>query len=497
MSAAVGTAFDATRAPARAGRRPRRPLRALVPAGAGVVLGVGVATGDLRLVALGALPLVFAALARPEAALLLFAFVAYLNLPVVAARATGVKPGLTGAVAVLLLAIPFLAHVVIRRRPLVLTPAIGLMTAWLGVLILSAAAAGAAPSTISPIVTFLTEGFILCVLLANAVRTPATLRAVLWALVAAGATMGLISVWQEVTHSYHNTLFGLAQVETLDTHSRAAGGAVRPRLAGPLGEKNSYAQIMIILLPLAFALYTTERDRVRRALAVGCGTLVLCGAALTFSRGGAVAMAIMIVAAVAMRIVPLRHVALIVAAIAAVVLTVAPDYVARVQTLAAAESATSQESSADAAIRGRATENLAALHVLRDHPVLGVGPDQFFRRYSQAYANQLDLRFLQTRRRAHTLYLELAADTGLVGLAAFLAILGTTVVQLRRWARVRLREGHSELAAYANALVLGLVAYLAAGLFLTLAYQRYLWIVIALANSALWMLRRGERAEAR
>ena len=41
---------------------------------------------------------------------------------------------------------------------------------------------------------------------------------------------------------------------------------------------------------------------------------------------------------------------------------------------------------------------------------------------------------------------------------------------------------------------LGLVAYLASAAFLHLSYQRYFWIVLALASSAIWALRR-DRAE--
>jgi O-antigen ligase len=143
----------------------------------------------------------------------------------------------------------------------------------------------------------------------------------------------------------------------------------------------------------------------------------------------------------------------------------------------------------DQAIQGRATENIAALRVFRDHPLLGVGPGQFFSRYSAQYGNALDLRFLEQNRRAHNLYLEIAADTGMLGLGAFLAIVLVTLVSLRRLT-VRCRARSPGLVSLANALLAALVAYLASGLFLQLAYQRYFWFLVALANVAIWLLQR-------
>src|SRR5512133_2780494 len=89
------------------------------------------------------------------------------------------------------------------------------MVAWLAVLVLTSVAAGGARATgPAAIKAFLTEGLLLYVLVVNAVRSPVMMRAVIWGLLSAGAVMGLISIWQEATHAYHQTLFGMAQVNT-------------------------------------------------------------------------------------------------------------------------------------------------------------------------------------------------------------------------------------------------------------------------------------------
>src|SRR5439155_1514577 len=91
----------------------------------------------------------------------------------------------------------------------------------------------------------------------------------------------------------------------------------------------------------------------------------------------------------------------------------------------------------DGAIRGRMTEMMAALFVFLDHPVIGVGPGQYMPVYSQAYMNVPGaLRHITVERRAHSMYFELAAENGMVGLGLFLAIVG--LIQFRLWRAWRL-----------------------------------------------------------
>ena len=219
------------------------------------------------------------------------------------------------------------------------------MVGYLAALVLSGTLApGAGPDTVSTIANFLSEGLLLYLLVTNVVRTPRTLRAVVWALVLAGALMGALSVWQELTHSYHQTLWGLAQVDrTGSTVGTAAGFGkdLRPRLAGPIGEKNRYAQILLVLLPLALWLVRTETARVKRMLAAGCAFFTVCGILLTFSRGAAVALLVTVLVMAVLGFVRARHVALLLVAVLGLTFAVAPDYITRLQTLSAVDSATS------------------------------------------------------------------------------------------------------------------------------------------------------------
>jgi putative inorganic carbon (HCO3(-)) transporter len=466
--------------------------RAAVPVLAALGLGVGVAAHAPALAAAALVPLVLLALARPERATLLFVFGFYLNAPVLAAQDIGLPP-VAAATFALLLLVPVLAAVVLGREALVTTPALALMVGWLVVLVFSSIVAGGGSGDgLFAIKGFLTEGLLLFLLVVNAVRTPAMLRAVIWGLLGAGAVMGAISIFQEATHSYGHDLLGLAQVNVsgFKVGETLNGKVLRPRLAGPIGEQNRYAQVLLVLIPLAVSRMRVEPDRRLRWLAGAMAGLIVSGMLLTFSRGAAVALALTGIVMIATGFVTVRHAVVFTAGALALVLAIAPDYVLRLESLRSADQATTRDGTADGAIRGRATENLAALATFRDHPLLGVGPGGFFRRYSQEEANKLDLRFIGKNRRAHNMYLEIGADTGMLGLAVFLAIVAVTMAQLNRAARWWREAGREDLALLGQAFLMALVAYMAAALFLQLSYQRYFWFLLALANATAWSLRR-------
>jgi O-antigen ligase len=185
----------------------------------------------------------------------------------------------------------------------------------------------------------------------------------------------------------------------------------------------------------------------------------------------------------------------------AVVLVFVPDYVVRLSTLegvTALSTSSSSEGSTntpDSALVGRETENLAALQVFMDHPITGVGPGVYFHDYSRDYANRLGLRYLASERRGHSLYLEMAADTGIIGLSAFLSMVGVAIVMLLRQARAW-RNKDPERAIIASSLLFALVGYLASAMFLHLSYQRFFWAILGLASAAIWILR-ADQGESR
>jgi O-antigen ligase len=144
-----------------------------------------------------------------------------------------------------------------------------------------------------------------------------------------------------------------------------------------------------------------------------------------------------------------------------------------------------EAASEDSSFRKRANETIAALLVFGDHPVTGVGRGLFPLYYGD-YADEVGIASETEARQAHNLYAGILAETGLFGFIFFMAIFAATLIDLER-VRRRWKQLAPEYADMAVAFSLAVVAYLTTGMFLHLAYERYLWILLALAASAAYL----------
>ena len=461
-----------------------------------VLTGIaGVVIGSIRLgpemvlfgviVAVGAAALLW----RTRIATLLFFFLFYDNVLVVASQFHGVPTALASA-AVLLLALPLAKSLLFDRRQLVITPTLPFVVLFLCSMCISAALATDSASAASQIMPFVAEGLVLYVLISNVANTVDTVRAITRVLVIGAVAMASLSIYQELTRSYGNTFFGFAQVSAGGFNvGTDADKLLRNRLAGPIGEQNRYAQVLLIVVPLAYFSGRAAVTRLGRVAGSVSAMIITAGVLLTFSRGAAVAGAVLLLLMLFHRFIWMGRFLVILLGVASLMYLVAPDFAVRIASLRDATQATEGGAgNADAAARGRTAQTLAAWNVFVDHPVAGVGPGRFFREYSQAATNELGIRTVDTNRRAHNLYLELAADQGLIGLVAFGGLVGTTMFGLLR-ARRRWRGVDTAREMLAGGYLFSMYAYLLTAAFLQLSYQRYFWALLALANGAIWSLR--------
>lgn len=426
----------------------------------------------------------------PEVATVLVVTIIFTNAAVIAVNFHGV-PFIIGAAVPLLLVIPFIYYVLIQRRPFVITPALKWLVLFLFTQIIAALFSRDSGTASQAVLSFVLEGLAIFILLTNTIRTPAMIRAVVWSLLVSGALLGGLSGYQQLTQTYDNDYLGFAQVSraTLGTGETTIQGEVdQPRLAGPIGEKNFYAEYMLVLIPLGLMRIWAERRPLLKLAAGAVTSLVMVGVALTFSRGAMLALVVVLALMLAMRYI--RPYQLLIGATVLVVAAVAvPAYASRIASLDALSALLSDnaaESTSDKSILSRATENAAAALVFIDHPIIGVGPG-LFPTYYQVYAEQVGIDFHGTDRESHNLYLGLGAEDGVIGLIAFLAVFAVTIRDLRRAER-RWRKERPELAQLAAGFVLSLVAYLTSSLFLHLAYERYVWLFLALAAATATVL---------
>jgi putative inorganic carbon (HCO3(-)) transporter len=463
----------------------------------GALLGAAMA-GAAAIVSLAAIAAALAVilLMRPELAAPLLAFAVWLNLPALAVDRHGV-PLLAGALFPLVLIVP-IAYGWLKGRPIVVTRGAGLILLLLLIQLFSTLLAGQQSVALDHLRTFALEGVVLYLLVVNAVDSAATLRLAIWGLLAAGLVLALVTIYQQVTASYFRPYWGLGQVDG----AFYRGQSDVARLAGPLGDPNYYAQILLPLIPLGLLTIRRERAPLLRLAAGAITVLVVIAMAFTYSRGAALALAVVVIAMAMMGYLRLSHLAALAVGVA-ILLAAVPAYRDRVATIASIGGATAQageQTSADESSRSRTTEMLAAGLAFLDHPVFGVGPGGF-PYYYQVYAPRIGIEVHETatsgadkggaaQREAHDLFVGIAADLGGAGLAVFLAILGVTFTGLVR-VRRRWRELRPDLVNLADSMFLALLAYLAAGVFLSLAFERYFWLLVALAGAAAAVLPRA------
>jgi putative inorganic carbon (HCO3(-)) transporter len=452
---------------------------------------VGLATGESGIIVVAALVMAIGAVAialRPDTATLVVVAILYSNAAAIAVQRYDV-PYFVGAAFPLLLVVPFAYHIVIRRQPIIIATGLPWMLGYFIVMILGTAAGMASDPdrAIEALVTFIVEGLLIYFVTTNVVRSLVDLQTVVWVLLLVGGVIGALSVHQQATGSFDSDYGGFARVSeaTLAVGSFDQGG--QPRLAGPIGEKNRFAQVMVVLIPLGLLQVWTARRTALRILAAVATAFIAAGAVLTFSRGAALGFAITILLMAVLGYI--RPSQVIAVALGAMVLfTLQPTYLERLLTVEALSGAAEDPGSAlaeDDSFRKRANETIAALLVFADHPVLGVGRGLFPVHYGD-YADEVGIISDPEARQAHNLYAGMAAETGLLGITFFMGIFISTL-----WALARVRRRCARIApqhaAMATAFFLAVVAYLTTGLFLHLSYERYLWILMALAASAAYV----------
>src|SRR6267378_4136538 len=360
----------------------------------------------------------------------------------------------------LVLCIPLLYQFLVRKEKLTFDRGFYLMLGYFAVFLTSSFFARDNAIVSSQITDFLLEGMAIYFLVVNVVREYATLRRATWALLLAGSFMGGLSVFQHVTHTETSNYGGLAMLgaeldfdpigrraalswaDAENLHPQGATSSapgVQFRSAGPIGEPNRYAQVLVVLLPLAALRFRRERSRALRWFALACGAFILGGMVLTFSRGA-------------------MFTAVIIFGLLAYFRFIRPLHVV-----------------------------VAAWRVFLDYPILGVGPGHFSDYYSIAYCNRVGLIEQLKKYRGHNLYLETLAETGILGLASCLAIILAIMHGLWKiWKKLR-HEG-SESSDVAMAFFLCLVAYLISAIFAHMSYQRYFWLLMALSSATIHIL---------
>jgi len=309
------------------------------------------------------------------------------------------------------------------------------------------------------------------------IQQPSSLKGAIWALILAGLFMASVSVFQYLTGTFSNNYFGfggwLAQV---------SGSSSSHRLTGPYDNPNAYAQVLAVIVPLAIDRFLNERNLPMRVLAGLAAGLSALAVVFTYSRGGFLALFFALGIYIVLRR-PNFIFLVVVLALAIGLIQFLPDtYSSRLVTLF--QLVPSQNALVtDPSLRGRTSENVAAWRMFLDHPILGVGIGNYGLNY-QDYSREIGLDPRISSRTPASLYMELLAEQGLVGITVFATLLALIFRELYSARKNFQLSGMRDQAFMVAALFAGLAGYLFSAINKNSAYSNAFWVIVGIALAA-------------
>jgi O-antigen ligase len=233
------------------------------------------------------------------------------------------------------------------------------------------------------------------------------------------------------------------------------------------GDPNIFSASAVTVLPIMVAFVLTHNGW-KRAFAGGCLLLTLIAFLLAASRGGFIALVVLLVSQ--LRNARHRGKFIVVALVILVLFMVSP--VSPIDRLL--HPTYSDTGSSDARLQLWSI----AFRIIADHPIVGVGLWQFAPYLIKYLPPGVDLGFHVP----HNTYLEVAVELGIVGLALFLAMLFFSFLNLYRIRKAAKRCGDTFTYSLSTAIGNGLVGFAIAAFFVSGMHTRVFWFSIFLST---------------
>jgi putative inorganic carbon (hco3(-)) transporter len=431
-----------------------------------------------------------AAVVSVEFGLLFLVFITYTRFSDIAVHTYNAPSVAKSFIVILLIAI-FIRWVVSNERPRGLLMPSLLVVAYGLVGFTSLLYAPNINAVMNSLSNYVKDALIALVVIAL-LKKPYQFRHVVYTLLVIGIFIGSISVHQHLTGNFTDNYGGFAVAEFMNI----VGDTNDYRLSGPVGDPNFFAQVMIVLALLGVERLLHEKRLLLKVLAGWAAAVSTLTVVFTYSRGGTVALVLALL--LFFWIYKLKPAQLIVALTLGIVMLLfaPPVYYERVLTLTDIIPSRDGQINVrdDRAIQGRASENLTAWVMIMDRPLMGVGLNNFSHLYQQ-YSKSLGLAPSARNRSPHNLYLEVAAETGVVGLTVFLTMV-TLALRSILYARRRFIEaGLEDYANMATGFAIAFCGYLLAALFVHASYPRYFYLLIGIAFSLSYMFEESETSQ--
>ncbi len=325
----------------------------------------------------------------------------------------------------------------------------------------------------------------------NLLNTPRRMHTFTMLILICGVAMAVFAIFQYFLPSLHLEIetaeadIGVrAEGAYIDYDSLEGGPAVR--VSGGAGHSNWLALVILVILPMNAYWFMVAKRRWTRALALMAVLLEVVALVLTFTRTG------FFVGVIVLTLLGLRNMVQFtpqrVCAVALVLFLgwfALPDaYKERVLDF---PQYTRSES-----IFNRMELQESAWNLTLRNPIWGVGLGGYgphlleensgVARTMRWFVDRYDWppQFIGT----HNLYLQLSAETGIVGLGLMLLFFALVLRDIRRANRAFTEMGDADGMALTSSVEVGFIAFLLCGVFLHGLQQKIWWMVAALAAAA-------------
>jgi len=238
------------------------------------------------------------------------------------------------------------------------------------------------------------------------------------------------------------------------------------RIQGASYDPNYFALGLLPFLGITFYNIFVEKKMALKAFSLAITAIIAIALIVTFSRAGIVGLFGMLLIAT-IKAEKKFKAAFLLALCVVLLINVLPSSVWERFTKTKIEDKYIGDPTIDSTTR-RYLLAKAAWEMFLDNPLFGVGVGNYYwecGRYETVHAG-----------RAHTTYLEVMAEMGIIGIFLFLGILFYTFKSLRKT-----MKSNFPLSSYAYGLYTGLAGFLIAALFLHAQQEKMLWFVVFMA----------------
>jgi len=302
-------------------------------------------------------------------------------------------------------------------------------------------------------VDFLIKTILIFIVLVNVIRTEQRMKLLMYLVLG-------VSIYLSI-HVITDYQAGVFTIGSEETNTLRIGGAIK----GLFENSNDLALHLVTMIPLAFMLGQENKNPLRKIVFWGTTLLMIAAVIITFSRGGFIGLIVM--ALVLVRKLGRRNKSLALGALVLGVvffLAVAPGaYAGRLATIFDSASDLTGSSSQRTEVLKR------SIWVTLRYPLFGVGLGNFHHKSAQELGT-------------HNAYTQVSSEMGIAAMVFYIMFLVHPLRKLRMIERELFeRNENSRFYYFAIGIQASLVGYMVASFFAAVAYQWYIYYLVAYA----------------